>query len=116
MSPIDSADPSRSKTASHVTPLLTLLNTPPDAVPTKIVEGFVGTASMSSMRPPNDEGPMWRQAIPSTAGNFAGWLRATGGQAVMNMIARAIGEWLHARSGMIVSSLHAQTRRGALQH
>ena len=58
MSPIESADASRSKVVVQVTPLFTLLNTPPDAVPTKIVDGLPGTASMSSMRPPNEAGPM----------------------------------------------------------
>src|ERR1041385_8446500 len=67
MSPIDSADASRSKVVVQVTPLFTVLNTPPDAVPTKMVDGLPGTASISSMRPPNEAGPMWRQTMWSSA-------------------------------------------------
>src|SRR5262245_32717002 len=78
MSPIESAVPSRSKTGVQVTPLLTVLNTPPDAVPTKMIDGLVATASMSSMRPPNDAGPMCRQRRCSSASGLDGvlWLCA----------------------------------------
>src|SRR5258708_20167772 len=62
MSPMDNAVPASSKTASHVTPLLRVRNTPPDAVPTKMIRGSLGTASMSSTRPPNEAGPICRQA------------------------------------------------------
>src|SRR6188768_3299478 len=60
MSPIDVDRPSRSNTGDHVVPLLVERKTPPPAVPTKIVPGRPGTASMSSMRPPNDAGPIAR--------------------------------------------------------
>src|SRR5262249_51776066 len=63
MSPIDKAVPSRSNTGVHVTPLLTLLNTPPDPVPTKMIDAFPGSASTSSMRPPKEAGPIWRHAM-----------------------------------------------------
>src|SRR6478672_11785760 len=62
MSPIESAVLAASNTGSHVTPLLRLLNTPPEAEPTYMVLGSLGTASMSSTRPPNDAGPICRHA------------------------------------------------------
>src|SRR5574338_1519937 len=60
MSPMDVERPSRSNTGDHVVPLFIDRKMPPPAVPTKIVVGCRGTASMSSMRPPNDDGPMER--------------------------------------------------------
>src|SRR5438876_5160464 len=69
MSPIESAEASRSNVVVQVTPLFTLLKTPPEAVPTNIVDGLPGTASMSSMRPPDDAGPMCRHVM---------WSRASG--------------------------------------
>jgi hypothetical protein len=38
--------------------LFRLLNTPPDALATKMMRGSDATASMSSTRPPNAAGPM----------------------------------------------------------
>src|SRR6478672_5537810 len=64
MSPMDVDRPSRSKTGDHVVPLFVERKTPPPAVPTKIVPGFPGTASMSSMRPPNEAGPIERHGSP----------------------------------------------------
>src|SRR4029434_9750711 len=60
MSPMDVDVPSRSKTGDHVVPLFVVRKTPPPAVPTKIVPGFPGTASMSSKRPPDEAGPIDR--------------------------------------------------------
>ena len=47
-----------SNTGSQVVPLFLLRNTPPDADATKMMRGSLGTASMSSTRPPNAAGPM----------------------------------------------------------
>src|SRR6185503_10187277 len=63
MSPIESVFAYRSKTGCQVVPLFVLRKTPPDAVPTKMMRGSLGTASMSSTRPPNAAGPMWRQLV-----------------------------------------------------
>src|SRR5215203_2208771 len=75
---MESAPPSASNTAVHVTPALTVLKMPPDAVATNMIEGLSTTASMSSMRPPYDEGPMWRHFSASPLMPTAG---AAGGDA-----------------------------------
>jgi hypothetical protein len=71
-SPIESDVPCASKTGFQVTPLFTVLKIPPEAAPTKMVEGFPTTASTSSMRPPNAAGPIWRHSRPSMAASDIG--------------------------------------------
>src|SRR5438876_3361511 len=105
MSPIDSADPSRSNTGVHVTPLLTVLNTPPDAVPTKMIEGLPTTASTSSMRPPNDAGPMWRHEMWSSA-------RGAGGR--LWLCARPIGAAIQAEYSTMMEAKNS-VRRGSIR-
>jgi len=76
MSPMDVDVPSRSKTGDHVVPLFVVRKTPPPAVPTKIVPGFPGTASMSSMRPPNEAGPIDRHGSADRSCAHNGTARA----------------------------------------
>src|SRR3954471_4740186 len=91
MSPMESAVPYASKTGSQVTPLFRLRKIPPDAVPTKTMLGLSGTASMSSMRPPNDAGPMCLQlaepghADSTRCAGTAGGCVGRGGWAIVVM-------------------------------
>src|SRR5260370_42394957 len=44
--------PSLSNTGSHVVPLLVVFHTPPEAVPTYTMSGFLSTTPKSTMAPP----------------------------------------------------------------
>jgi hypothetical protein len=55
MSPIESVEPKRSNTASQVVPLFRLRNTPPAALPTKIVRGSSASAFLPVFVVPQDD-------------------------------------------------------------
>src|SRR2546429_4120249 len=61
MSPIVDTS-SLSNIGSHVVPLLVVFQTPPEAVPTYTMFGFLSTTAKSSMRPPMVAGPISRNS------------------------------------------------------
>ena len=67
----------RSVTGVQVMPPLTVLKTPPAAVPTYMIRGSDSTTAISSMRPPGFAGPMFRNGTADSASFKAGFCAPT---------------------------------------
>src|SRR5581483_355671 len=67
MQPIE-YEPSRSNTGVHVVPLLTVFQTPPEALATKWCEGLFGSTANPITRPEVNAGPIDRKRKPLNVG------------------------------------------------